>query len=177
MIIKPYKGKTPRVDPSAFVAETAVIVGDVEVGANASVWYGVAIRGDINHVRIGADTNVQENTVVHVDLNDRGLGDCSTVIGERVTVGHGAVIHGCKIGDDCLIGMGAIILSGARIGAGSVVAAGALVKEYQEVPPRSLVAGMPAQVKREVTDSEREQIRKSAQHYVDLSREYLKDRK
>jgi carbonic anhydrase/acetyltransferase-like protein (isoleucine patch superfamily) len=172
MIAKPYKGQSPIVDPSAFVAETAVIVGDVEIGANASIWYGVTIRGDINHVRIGAETNVQENTVVHVDLNDRGLGECSTVIGQRVTIGHGAVIHGCKIGDDCLIGMGAIILSGARVGAGSVVAAGALVKEYQEVPPRSLVAGMPAQVKREVTDGELEMIRRSARHYADLAREY-----
>jgi len=175
MAIKPFKGISPKIDPSAFVAETAVLVGDVEVGANTSIWYGVTIRGDINFVRIGRDTNVQENTVVHVDLNDRGLGDCSTVLGDRVTVGHGAILHGCKVGDDCLIGMGAIVLSGAKVGAGSVVAAGALVKEYQEVPPRSLVAGMPAQVKREVTDVELEMIKKSAQHYADLAREYRKE--
>jgi carbonic anhydrase/acetyltransferase-like protein (isoleucine patch superfamily) len=174
MTNKPFKGISPKIDPTAFVAETAVVVGDVEVSAGASIWYGVTVRGDINFVRIGRDTNVQENTVIHVDLNDRGLGDCSTVLGDRVTVGHGAILHGCKVGDDCLIGMGAIMLSGAKVGAGSVVAAGALVREYQEVPPRSLVAGMPAQVKREVTDGELEMIKKSAQHYADLAKEYKK---
>ncbi|MCU0607704.1 MAG: gamma carbonic anhydrase family protein [Candidatus Edwardsbacteria bacterium] len=171
-MIKPFKGKTPKVDASAFVAETAVLVGDIEIGKNCSIWYGVAIRADINKVRIGADTNIQENTVVHVDLDDRGLGDCSTVIGDRVTVGHGAILHGCKIGDDCLIGMGAIVLSGAKIGEGSVVAAGALVREGQVVPPHSLVMGMPAQVKRTLGDPELELVRSSAQHYVDLAKEY-----
>ncbi|HTY08431.1 MAG TPA: gamma carbonic anhydrase family protein [Candidatus Edwardsbacteria bacterium] len=171
-MIKPFKGKTPKVDASAFVAETAVLVGDIEIGRNCSVWYGVVVRADINSVRIGADTNIQENTVIHVDLNDRGLGDCSTVIGDRVTVGHGVILHGCKIGDDCLIGMGAIVLSGATIGEGCVVGAGALVREGQVVPPHSLVLGMPAQVKRTLGDPELEQIRHSAQHYVDLAKEY-----
>ncbi len=144
----------------------------MEIGQNVNIWYGVAIRADINYIRIGQETNIQENTVIHVDLNDRGLGDCSTIIGDRVTVGHGAILHGCKVGDDCLIGMGATILSGAKIGAGSVVAAGALVKEYQEIPPRSLVAGMPATIKRPITDQELETIKKSAQHYVELAAEY-----
>jgi carbonic anhydrase/acetyltransferase-like protein (isoleucine patch superfamily) len=172
-MIKPFKGKTPKVNTSAFIAENAVLVGDIEIGANCSVWYGVAIRADINKVRIGADTNIQENTVIHVDLNDRGLGDCATVIGDRVTVGHSAVLHGCTIGNDCLIGMGAIVLSGAKIGEGSVVAAGALVREGQEIPPHSLVMGMPAQVKRTLGDPELELIRHSAQHYVDLAKEYI----
>ncbi len=173
-MIKPFKGKTPVVDASAFVAETAVLVGDIEIGANCSIWYGVAVRADINKVRIGADTNIQENTVVHVDLDDRGLGDCSTVIGDRVTVGHGAILHGCKIGNDCLIGMGAIVLSGAKVGEGSVVAAGALVREGQVVPPHSLVMGMPAQVKKELGSAALEQIRQSARHYAELADEYRK---
>ena len=173
-MIKPFKGKTPVVDASAFVAETAVLVGDIEIGANCSIWYGVAIRADINKVRSGAETNIQENTVIHVDLDDRGLGDCSTVIGDRVTVGHGAILHGCKIGNDCLIGMGAIVLSGAKVGEGSVVAAGALVREGQVVPPHSLVMGMPAQVKKELGSAALEQIRQSARHYAELADEYRK---
>ena len=171
-MIKSYKNKSPKISPAAFVAETAVIIGDVEIGEKASIWYGVAIRADINHIRIGKETNIQENTVIHVDLNDRGLGDCATVIGDRVTVGHGAILHGCKIGDDCLIGMGAIVLSGSKIGEGSVVAAGALVREGQVIPPHSLVMGMPAQVKRTLGDPELELIRSSAQHYVELAKEY-----
>jgi len=159
MIIKPYRGKTPRIDPSAFVAETAVIIGDVEIGPRANIWYGVVIRGDINHVRIGAETNIQENTVVHVDLNDRGLG------------------HGCKIGDDCLIGMGATVLSGASVGAGSVVAAGALVREGQQIPERSMVMGMPAEVKRQLPEEAVEKIRASARHYVELAEEYKQNKK
>lgn len=174
-MIKAFKGKSPVIDPSAFVAETAVIIGDVEVGPRANIWYGVVIRGDINHVRIGAETNIQENTVVHVDLNDRGLGDCATIIGDRVTVGHGAILHGCKIGDDCLIGMGATVLSGARVGAGSVVAAGALVREGQQIPERSMAMGMPAEVKRQLPEEALEKLRQSAAHYVELSEEYKRD--
>lgn len=174
-MIKPFKNASPKVDPSAFVAETAVIIGDVEIGPRANIWYGVVIRGDINHVRIGAETNIQENTVVHVDLNDRGLGDCATIIGDRVTVGHGAILHGCKIGDDCLIGMGATLLSGASVGAGSVVAAGALVREGQQIPERSMVMGMPAEVKRQLPEEALEKLRRSAAHYVELSEEYKRD--
>jgi carbonic anhydrase/acetyltransferase-like protein (isoleucine patch superfamily) len=172
MIIKPYQGKTPRIDPTAFVAETAVIIGDVEIGPRANIWYGVVIRGDINHIRIGAETNIQENTVIHVDFNDRGLGDCATIIGERVTVGHGAILHGCQIADDCLIGMGATVLSGAKIGAGSVVAAGALVREGQQIPERSLAMGMPAEVKRQLPQEAVEKIRQSAASYVELAAQH-----
>ena len=174
-MLKPFKGKSPVIDPTAFVAETAVIIGDVTIGPRANIWYGVVIRGDINHVRIGAETNIQENTVIHVDLNDRGLGDCATVIGDRVTVGHGAILHGCRIGDDCLIGMGATVLSGAKVGAGSVVAAGALVKEGQQIPERSLVMGVPAEVKRQLPEEALEKLRQSAAHYVELARIYKKD--
>ncbi|MBI4727060.1 gamma carbonic anhydrase family protein [candidate division TA06 bacterium] len=171
-MIKSYKDKKPKISPKAFVAETAVIIGDVEVGEKSNIWYGVTIRADINHIRIGAETNIQENTVIHVDLNDRGLGDCATTVGDRVTVGHGAILHGCKIEDDCLIGMGAIVLSGARIGAGSVVAAGALVKEGRQIPPRSMVMGMPAEVKRQLPEEAVEKIRASAKHYVELAEEH-----
>lgn len=174
MIVRTFKGRSPVIDPTAFVAETAVIIGDVMIGPRANIWYGVVIRGDINHVRIGAETNIQENTVIHVDLNDRGLGDCATVIGDRVTVGHGAILHGCKIGDDCLVGMGATVLSGAKVGAGSVVAAGALVREGQQIPPRSMVMGIPAEVKRQLPEEAVEKIRASAAHYVELAEEYKK---
>jgi carbonic anhydrase/acetyltransferase-like protein (isoleucine patch superfamily) len=173
-MIKPFKGKLPVIDPTAFVAETAVIIGDVAIGPRANIWYGVVIRGDISHVRIGAETNIQENAVIHVDLNDRGLGDCATVIGQRVTVGHGAILHGCRIGDDCLIGMGATVLSGAKVGGGSVVAAGALVREGQQIPERSMVMGMPAEVKRQLPEEALEKLRQSAAHYVELAEEYKK---
>jgi carbonic anhydrase/acetyltransferase-like protein (isoleucine patch superfamily) len=112
-----------------------------------------------------------------VDLNDRGLGDCATIIGDRVTVGHGAILHGCKIGDACLIGMGATVLSGASVGAGSVVAAGALVREGQQIPERSMVMGMPAEVKRQLPEEAVEKIRASARHYVELAEEYKQNKK
>lgn len=155
------------IHPTAFVAPGAVVVGDVTLGARASVWFNTVVRGDTAPVSVGDDTNLQDNSTVHVD---EGL---PAVIGARVTVGHRAIVHGCVIEDDCLIGMGAVVLSGARVGRGSLVGAASLVREGQEVPPGRLVLGSPARVLGPVSDAHREAIRSGAEHYVALSRSYL----
>ena len=154
--------ETPAIPESAWVAPSADVVGDVELGEGASVWYSCVLRGDIAPIRIGADTNVQDLTMVHVD---RGM---PTVVGPGVGIGHRAVVHGCEIEENCLIGMGATILSGATIGRGSVVAANALVTEGTDVPPGSLVVGMPGEVVRSVGDELRERIRSTVDHYSAL---------
>lgn len=154
--------REPRIDASAYVAPSADVVGDVEVGEGASVWYQCVLRGDIAPIRIGAQTNIQDLTMVHVDV------DRPCLIGARVGVGHRAIIHGCEIEDDCLVGMGAIVLSGAVIGSGSLVAAGAVVTEGMEVPPDSLVVGVPARVIRDVDDELRERMRLTVEHYREL---------
>ena len=153
-----------------FIASGVQIIGKVQLGEYSSVWYNAVIRGDINYIKIGRETNIQDNCVLHVTH------ELPVIIGEGVTVGHGAIIHGCVIEDECLIGMGAIILDGARIGKGSVVAAGALVRERMQVPPHSLVAGVPAVVKRTLDPSTIEMIREAGQHYVELTRERLAER-
>jgi carbonic anhydrase/acetyltransferase-like protein (isoleucine patch superfamily) len=156
-----------RFDPTAFVAPGAVVVGDVTLGARASVWFNAVVRGDSAPVTIGEGSNLQDLCVVH---EDEGL---PALIGARVTIGHRAVIHGCVIEDECLIGMGSILLSGARIGEGSLIAAGALVRERQVVPPGSLVVGMPGRVLGQVTPAQREGFRGSAAHYAALAQSYL----
>ncbi|HOT28404.1 MAG TPA: gamma carbonic anhydrase family protein [Candidatus Ozemobacteraceae bacterium] len=172
MLIRPFQNKFPRVHESAFVAETAAVIGDVEIGAGSSIWYGVVLRGDINSIRIGADTNIQDNAIVHVDDRRRGGDDGGTVIGDRVTVGHGAIIHACRIGDNCLIGMGAVVLSRAKIGENCIVAAGAVVKEGMVVPPNSLVAGMPAVVKATLTPEKIAGLAAHAVRYAELGNEF-----
>lgn len=149
----------PSIHPTAFVAPSATVVGDVTLEAHASVWYGCLVRGDIAPITVGPETNIQDLTVVHVD-RDRG-----TAIGPRVGIGHRAIIHGCDIEEECLIGMGAIILSHAVIGAGSVVAAGALVREGKRVPPGSLVVGVPGRIVREVDEELRERILRTVSDY------------
>jgi len=166
-MLRPFRSIYPTVHPSAFVDESAQVIGDVHIGSESSVWMNVVVRGDVNYIRIGARTNVQDLTMVHVMRNTN-----PTVIGDDVTIGHSAVIHGCTIEDRCLIGMGAILLNGCRIGEGSIVAAGALVPEGMQVPPRSLVMGMPAKVRREVTEDERAGLRRYAQNYVRYKDEY-----
>jgi carbonic anhydrase/acetyltransferase-like protein (isoleucine patch superfamily) len=156
-------GKTPKVAGSAFVAPTAVLSGDVVLGERASAFYGVSVRGDSDAIRIGDGTNLQDNVVVHADA---GL-PCT--VGRRVSVGHGAVVHGCTIGDDCLIGMGATVMNGAVVGANSLVAAGALVLESMVVPEGSLVAGVPAKVRRALTPEEIESLKTNASHYLELA--------
>ena len=169
-IIRPFGGKAPRLDPSAFLVESAAVVGDVELGPESSVWFGAVIRGDVNHVRIGARSNVQDNSVVHVTG-----GTHPTVVGEDVTVGHRAVLHGCTVHDRCLSGIGAIVLDGAEIGPDAMVGAGALVPPGMKVPPRTLVLGTPARVVRPLTDAELDHLRASAAHYVEYADAYRRE--
>jgi len=150
-----------------FIAAGAQIIGGVELGELSSVWYNAVIRGDLNHIRIGRETNIQDNCVLHVTT------ELPVIVGDRVTVGHGAILHGCVVEDDCLIGMGAIVLDGAHIGAGSVIAAGTLVRERMEIPPHSLVVGVPGVVKRTLDPSTIEMIREAGRHYVELTKERL----
>lgn len=166
-MLREFHGHRPVVPESAYVDPSAELIGRVLLGERASVWCHVTIRGDVNAIRIGDDTNIQDNSCLHVD-RDKPL-----EIGSGVVVGHCATVHGCVVENDCLIGMGSTLLSGARIGAGSIIAAGSLVLEGQEIPPRSLVMGAPAKVRRSTTDEEVERIRHNAQSYVVLSREYL----
>lgn len=149
-----------NIHPTAFIAPGAVVLGNVTLGARASVWYGAVLRGDVDAIVIGDATNLQDGTIVHVD---RGL---PARIGARVGVGHRAILHGCTVEDDCLIGMGSVLLNGVEIGRGSVVAAGAVVPEGTRVPPGSLIVGVPARVTRPVDDVLRERIAATWQHYV-----------
>jgi len=169
-VIRGYQGKRPVIDPSAFVAETATIIGDVAVGARSSVWFGAVIRGDVFHIRIGAETSIQDNTVIHV-THDR----FATSIGDRVTVGHGVVLHGCTVRDRCIVGMGAVILDQAEVGERCIVGAGALVTPGTKIPPGHLLVGAPARVKRPLSDDELAWIESSADHYVQLTANYKKD--
>lgn len=157
----------PDVHPAAFVDASAQVIGDVEIGADSSVWMQAVVRGDVNRIRIGARSNLQDAVVVHVMH-----GTHPTVIGDDVTIGHSAVVHGCTIGDRVLIGMGAIVLNGVRVGEESIVAAGTVVTEGTAIPPRSLVMGTPGKVRRTLTDADVASILESARHYVDLSKNY-----
>ena len=163
-----FLGRTPRVGRDVYVSDTAAVVGDVALGAGASVWFGASLRGDVNWIAVGPGSNVQDNATVHVS---RGTHPCR--IGAGVTVGHNAVVHGCTVEDDVLVGMGAVVLDGAVVGAGSIVGAGALVTMNTVVPPRSLVVGSPARVVRGLTDAEVDRNRANALHYVRMSRMYL----
>ncbi|WP_171113123.1 MULTISPECIES: gamma carbonic anhydrase family protein [Streptomyces] len=157
-------GKEPRVDQEAFVAPTAAVIGDVTVGAGASVWYGAVLRGDVERISVGSNSNVQDNCTLHADPG------FPVSVGERVSIGHNAVVHGATVEDDCLIGMGATVLNGAVIGAGSLVAAQALVPQGMVVPPGSLVAGVPAKVRRELSGEEREGITLNGTMYAELGK-------
>ncbi|MDD3146628.1 MAG: gamma carbonic anhydrase family protein [Candidatus Riflebacteria bacterium] len=165
-------GKKPTVPSSCFVARSAELVGDISLGENVNVWYGTVIRADINSIRVGDNTNIQDSSVVHVDRATEIPGSGQVSIGRNVTIGHRAVIHACDIGDNCLIGMGAIVLSGAVIGEGSILAAGAVVKENEVIPPGSLVAGVPAKVKAQVSPEWQNRILESARHYVELGQKH-----
>lgn len=162
----PFDGHTPSVHESAFVAPSATIIGDASLGAGSSAFYGVVVRGDTATITVGAGSNLQDNVVLHAD---EGF---PTTIGDGVSVGHGAVVHGCTVEDDCLIGMGATVMNGAVIGAGSLVAGGAVVLEGAVIPPGSLAAGVPAKVRRELTAEELEHVRGNAAHYVELARRH-----
>jgi carbonic anhydrase/acetyltransferase-like protein (isoleucine patch superfamily) len=162
-LIVPFGESTPSIDPTAWVAPNATLVGAVTLGARASVFYGAVLRGDTDAISIGEGSNVQDNVTMHTDS---GL---VLSVGSGVSVGHGAVLHGCTVENDCLIGMGATVLNRAVIGAGSLVAAGAVVLENAVVPPGSLVAGVPARVVRALSDDERAGLVENARHYLELS--------
>lgn len=166
--ILPYKDIYPKLGDMVYVAPGAWVIGDVVIGDRSSIWFNTIVRGDVNFIRIGSETNVQDNCVLHVTE-----GRFPLHIGNRVTIGHRAIVHGCVVEDECLIGMGAIILDGAKIGKGSVVAAGAVVSPGAEVPENSLVMGIPATVKKSIGDAEKSLIAASVQHYLQLLVDYL----
>lgn len=167
-MIKHFKDMIPKLGERTFVADTALVMGDVVLGANSSVWYGSVLRGDVNSIRVGEGTNIQDLSVVHVTREQH-----PAIIGDQVTVGHRAVIHGCKVGDRCLIGIGAILLDGVEVGEGCLVAAGSLLPPRKIYPPRSLIVGSPGRVKGEVSEDELAWILDSARHYEALAREHL----
>jgi carbonic anhydrase/acetyltransferase-like protein (isoleucine patch superfamily) len=166
-MLRPYRGQMPRVHPTAYIDQSAQVIGDVEIGAESSVWPAVVIRGDVNRIRIGSRSNVQDGTIVHVMKDTH-----ATIVGDNVTIGHGAVIHGCTIENLCLIGMGAILLNGVRVGECSIIAAGTLLVEGASVPPRSLVMGSPGKVKRTLNDEEVAEIQQYADRYVSYRLDY-----
>ena len=167
-MLRPYRGTSPRVHPTAFVDASAQVIGDVEIGEESSVWMCAVIRGDVHWIKVGKRTSIQDGTIVHAMT-----GTHPTRIGDNVTVGHAAVVHGCTVEDQCLIGMGAILLNGSHVGAGSIVAAGALLVEGQKVPPRSLVMGSPGKVKRLLTQAEVADVQKYADRYVGYRLDYM----
>lgn len=166
-LIKSFRGVEPKIHETVFLAETAVVIGDVEIGEQSSVWYGSILRGDVNSIRIGARTNIQDASVIHVTTKTH-----DTILEDEITLGHRVTIHGCHIETGCLIGIGAIVLDGARIGRNSLVAAGSLVTPNTQIPPRSLVMGSPARVKRELSDEEAKDLARFWRNYVELSEHY-----
>lgn len=169
-MIRAFQGVLPVVPKSVFVEDTAIVVGDVVLGEDCSIWFHAVVRGDVNYIRIGDRTNVQDLCMLHVTHDTHPL-----VIGGDVTIGHNVILHGCTVKDRVLIGMGAIIMDGAVIGEDSVVGAGALVTENTKFPPKSLILGSPAKFKRAVTDKELAWIRESARNYVTYARQYMTD--
>ncbi|HEX7530693.1 MAG TPA: gamma carbonic anhydrase family protein [Pyrinomonadaceae bacterium] len=170
-MIRSFRGVHPQIHPSAFIADSAQIIGDVHVGEQASVWFGTVARGDMYYIRIGDRTNVQDNCVLHTRI-----GELPTILEDEVTVGHGVTLHGCYVEHGSLIGIGSILLDDVRIGAQSLVAAGSLVSPGTVIPPRSLVMGMPARVKRPLTEEEVRGLARNWQNYVEYSRYYLTER-
>ena len=166
-MIRPFLDAEPRFDDSNFIAPSADLIGDVELGAETSIWFNAVVRGDVNWIRLGRASNVQDGAVVHVTNRT-----APTDIGDYVTIGHGAIVHGCTIEDEVLVGMGAVVMDHAVIGAGSIVGARALVTGGTQVPPRSLVLGTPARVVRPLTDEEAATVRPYADHYVRYSAIY-----
>jgi carbonic anhydrase/acetyltransferase-like protein (isoleucine patch superfamily) len=166
-MIVSFEGRTPALGPGVFVAADALVLGRVAIGADSSVWYGTVVRGDVNEISIGARTNIQDRCVVHVTTETH-----PTHIGDEVTVGHGAIVHGCRVGDGTLVGIGAIVLDGVEVGEGCVIGAGSLLPPGRSFPKASLIVGAPAQVKRAVSDEERRWLLRSAEQYVVLARRH-----
>lgn len=166
-MIQAFRDVSPKVLDSVFIADTAFVIGDVEIGEDSSVWFGSVVRGDVNYIRIGARTNIQDMTMVHVSSKTH-----PTILEDEITVGHRVTLHGCHVESRCLIGIGAILLDGVRVGGHSLVAAGSLLTPGTVIPPRSLVVGSPARVKRELTDDELAYLDRSWRNYVELKEHY-----
>jgi gamma-carbonic anhydrase len=169
-MIRTFNGTLPSIHETAFIAEDANVIGDVEIGEDASVWFGSIVRGDVNYIRIGARTNIQDATVIHVSYQTH-----PTVLEHEITVGHRVTLHGCHVETGCLIGIGAVLLDGVRIGANSLVAAGSLLTPGTIVPPGSMVMGSPAKVRRTLTDEELEGLPRFWKRYIDLKNIYLEN--
>lgn len=167
-MIIPFKNIEPKIHSTAFIAHDADVIGDVEIGEDASVWFGSLIRGDVNYIRIGAKTNIQDQTIIHV--SSKGL---PTIVEEEVTVGHRVTLHACHVERRCLIGIGAVLMDGVRVGRESLVGAGTLLTPGTQIPPRSLVIGSPGRVKRELTDDEIAYLDHSWRNYVELKSHYI----
>jgi carbonic anhydrase/acetyltransferase-like protein (isoleucine patch superfamily) len=171
-MIRSYKGISPTVPPSCYVDESAQLIGDVVLGENASVWMNAVLRGDVHFIRVGANSNIQDCSVLHGMLNQWPV-----IVGDWVTVGHSVTLHGCVVEDRCLIGMGVVILNGARIGAGSIIAAGTVIPEGTVIEPGSLVMGVPGKVRKQLSESDQETILRYAQNYLGYKETYLAERK
>jgi len=167
-MILPYLDKTPQIHPTVYVSDNVTVIGDVEIGEDSSVWFGSVVRGDVNYIRIGARTNIQDHTIIHVNS-----GTHPTILDDEITVGHRVTLHGCYVESGCLVGIASTVLDGVRIGRNSLVAAGSLVTPNTQIPPRSLVMGSPARVKRELTDEELARMVENWQHYMELKDQYL----
>ena len=167
-MIMDFEGVTPRINKNTYISESVDIIGKVNVEENVNIWFGTRLRGDMNNIIIGENTNIQENSVVHVNINT------PCIIGKNVTIGHGTIIHGCSISDNVLVGMGSIILNNAKIGKNTIIGAGSLVTQGKEFPEGVLILGNPAKVIRQLTEAEIESIQRSADNYVSLSKKYKK---
>ncbi len=171
-MIRSYKGVTPTIPDSCYVDESAQVIGDVVLGENASIWMNAVVRGDVHMIRIGANSNIQDCSVLH-----GMLGKWPVIVGDWVTVGHSVTLHGCVVEGQCLIGMGVVVLNGARIGAGSIIAAGTLIPEGMVIEPRSLVMGVPGKVRRQLGEEDQEMILRYGRNYIGYREQYLKERK
>ena len=169
-MIRSYQGKSPIIPPSCYIDPSAQVIGDVTLGEHSSIWMNAVVRGDVHSIRIGANTNVQDCSVLH-GMRHR----YPVIVGDWVTIGHNATVHGCIVEDACLIGMGVVILNNARIGEGSIIAAGAVIPENTIVPPRTLWAGVPGKERRQLTDADREMILHYAKNYLDYTKIYLEE--
>ena len=171
-MIRSYKGINPTIPDSCYVDESAQVIGDVVLGENASIWMNAVVRGDVHMIRIGANSNIQDCSVLH-----GMLGKWPVIVGDWVTVGHSVTLHGCVVEDQCLIGMGVVVLNGARIGAGSIIAAGTLIPEETVIPPGSLVMGIPGKVRKQLSDDDQQTILRYAKNYLGYKETYLAERK
>tara|TARA_B100000941_G_C28508426_1_gene558919 strand:+ start:4641 stop:5156 length:516 start_codon:yes stop_codon:yes gene_type:complete len=167
-VIKKVLNKSPKIHDNCYVSETASIIGDVTLSEDVNIWFGSVLRGDMNFIRVGSGTNIQDNTTIHVTTKT-----APTEVGSGVTIGHNAIIHGCKIEDNCLIGMGSIIMDQVIIGNGTLIGAGSVVPQKMIIPPNSVVMGLPAKIIRKITKQERQEILERSKQYIELSKKYM----